>query len=31
MVKADLIDAGDFDKITELTKEAVELVKQCRK
>lgn len=30
MVKADLIDAGDFDKITELTKEAVELVKACR-
>ena len=25
MVKADLIDAGDFDKIKELTKEAVEL------
>lgn len=30
MVKADLIDAGDFDKITELTKEAVELVKKSR-
>ncbi len=30
MVKADLIDSGNFEKITELTKEAVELVKQCR-
>ncbi len=30
MVKADLIDAGDFDKITELTREAVELVKSLR-
>lgn len=30
MVKADLIDAGDFDKITELTKEAVNLVKSVR-
>lgn len=30
MVKADLINAGDFDKITEMTKEAVELVKNCR-
>lgn len=30
MVKADLIDAGDFAKITELTREAVELVKSVR-
>ena len=30
MVKADLIDSGDFDKITQLTKEAVELVKSIR-
>ncbi|MDO4303627.1 MAG: bifunctional 4-hydroxy-2-oxoglutarate aldolase/2-dehydro-3-deoxy-phosphogluconate aldolase [Bacillota bacterium] len=30
MVKGDLIDAGDFDKIRELTKEAVEIVKECR-
>lgn len=30
MVKADLINAGDFEKITEMTKEAVELVKNCR-
>ena len=31
MVKGDLIDSGDFCKITELTKEAVELVKSIRK
>ncbi len=30
MVKADLIDAGNYDKIVELTKEAVELVKSAR-
>ena len=30
MVKADLVDAGDYDKIIELTKEAVELVKAAR-
>lgn len=30
MVKGDLINAGDFDKIRELTKEAVEIVKECR-
>lgn len=30
MVKADLIDAGDFDKIRELTAQAVQLVKSCR-
>lgn len=30
MVKADLIDAGDFDKIKELTAQAVQLVKSCR-
>lgn len=30
MVKADLIDAGDFDKIKELTAQAVQLVKNCR-
>lgn len=30
MVKGDLIKAGDFDKITELTKEAVEIVKESR-
>ena len=30
MVKADLIDSGDFGKITQLTKEAVELVKSIR-
>lgn len=31
MVKGDLIDSGDFCKITELTKEAVELVKSILK
>ena len=30
MVKADLIDSGNFEKITELTKEAVRLVKNIR-
>lgn len=30
MVKGDLIDAGDFEKIKELTKEAVEIVKESR-
>ncbi len=30
MVKGDLIKAGDYDKITELTKEAVEIVKESR-
>lgn len=30
MVKGDLVDAGDFDKITELTREAVEIVKESR-
>ena len=30
MVKADLIDAGNFDKITELTAEAVGLVNDIR-
>ncbi len=30
MVKGDLINAGDFDKIRELTQEAVEIVKECR-
>lgn len=30
MVKADLVDAGDYDKIIELTKEAVKLVKEVR-
>lgn len=30
MVKGDLISNGEFDKITELTKEAVELVKSIR-
>ena len=30
MVKGDLIKAGDFAKITELTKEAVEIVKESR-
>ncbi len=30
MVKGDLIKAGDFDKITKLTKEAVEIVKESR-
>ncbi len=31
MVKGDLVKAGDFAKITELTKEAVEIVKESRK
>lgn len=31
MVKGDLVKAGDFDKICELTKEAAELVKTIRK
>lgn len=30
MVKGDLVKAGDFAKITELTKEAVEIVRECR-
>ena len=30
MVKADLIRAGEFDKITELVKEAAEIVKESR-
>ncbi len=30
MVKGDLVDAGDFDKIEELTREAVEIVKESR-
>lgn len=30
MVKGDLVDAGEFDKIEELTKEAVEIVKESR-
>lgn len=30
MVKGDLINAGDFDKIRELTQEAMEIVKECR-
>ncbi len=30
MVKGDLVKAGDFDKITELTKEAVAIVKEVR-
>ena len=30
MVKASLIDAGDFDTIKKMTKEAVEMVKSCR-
>ena len=31
MVKGDLVKAGDFEKITELTKEAVEIVRESRK
>ena len=31
MVKGDMIEAGEFDKIKELTKEAVELVAEIRK
>lgn len=30
MIKGDLIKNKEFDKIRELTKEAVELVKKCR-
>ena len=30
MVKGDLVKAGDFDKIVELTKEAAEIVKEVR-
>lgn len=30
MVKGDLVKAGDFAKITELTKEAVQIVKESR-
>ena len=30
MVKGDLVDAGDFDKIKELTKEAADIVKEIR-
>lgn len=30
MVNSDLVKAGDFEKITELTKEAVEIVKESR-
>ena len=30
MVPGDLVKAGDFDKITELTKEAVKIVKEVR-
>ena len=30
MVKGDLVKAGDFAKITELTKEAVAIVKEVR-
>lgn len=30
MVKGELVDAGEFDKIEELTREAVELVKESR-
>ena len=30
MVKSDLIDSGNFEKITELTKEAVRLIKNIR-
>lgn len=30
MVKGDLVDAGDFEKIEELTREAVEIVKESR-
>ena len=30
MVKGDLVKAGDFDKIRDLVKEAVEIVKECR-
>ena len=30
MVKGDLIKAGDFDRIREMTREAVELVRSIR-
>ena len=30
MVKGDLIKAGEFDKIAEMTREAVELAKSIR-
>lgn len=30
MVKGDLVDAGDFDKIKELTKEAADIIKEIR-
>jgi 2-keto-3-deoxy-6-phosphogluconate aldolase len=30
MVKGDLVKAGEFDKIRELVKEAVEIVKESR-
>ena len=30
MVKGDLIKAGEFEKITELVKEAADIVKECR-
>ncbi len=30
MVKGDLVKAGNFDRIEELTKEAVNIVKECR-
>ena len=30
MVKGDLVKAGDFDKIVELTKEAADIVKEIR-
>ena len=30
MVKGDMIKAGEFDKIKQLTKEAVELAKSIR-
>ena len=30
MVKGDLVDAGNFDKIKELTKEAADIVKEIR-
>ena len=31
MVKGDMIKAGEFDKIAEMTKEAVELAHSIRK
>ena len=30
MVKGDLVKAGEFDKIREMVKEAVEIVKESR-